>query len=395
MNVNRNPHSVKAALAAALARHGSPPVSADAGRIVAAMCECSDWGGLLDAWWSHAVTADDLHLSAGYLAARRSRQLEVLCNAGVGYPEALAALYEAHPTSASAPEDIDAAVIDVEGFLVRDGMFVQILERDGRWKVRDGLGHLGGDGGLVIDSAYGDTEPFSTRRKAAEAARASLERHVTELRERFFEKRSFFRFRGGQLFETPTGNMDTVEVISPEIARAFMSGSSEAGCYVLDGKAADALPAFAMFERDKNGRGFLDAEGMGLIVPMVFPDVFSTDERRRAERLLAAEHPLTYAVLAGGMLGRSNMSAVIMEWDDEHEPEDFPEYVIVEKLKAAGKSVVVMGVLTDELLKGQEVLDGHLFLMPAEDYRRHQPIDPGKHTRLQSRNMAIKIVKPR
>jgi hypothetical protein len=89
------------------------------------------------------------------------------------------------------------------------------------------------------------------------------------------------------------------------------------------------------------------------------------------------------------------MSAVIMEWDDEHEPEDFPEYVLVEKLKTAGKSVVVMGVLTDDVLKGQEVLDGHLFLMPAEDYRKHLPIDPGKHRKLQSRHMAIKIVKPR
>lgn len=395
MNEARNPHSVKAALAAALARHGSPLSAVDAGRIVATMCECADWGDLLDAWWSHAATADDLHLSAGYLAARRSRQLEVLNNAGVGYAEALSALYEAHPTSAYAAEDIDAAVIDLEGFLVRDGMFVQLLERDGRWKVRDGLGHLGGDGGLVIDSAYGDTELFSTRSEAAEAACAKLERHVKELRERFFEKRSFFRFRGGRLFETPTGSMDAVEVISPQIARAFMSGSSEMGCYVLDAKAADALPPFATFEREKDGRGFLDAEGMGLIVPMVFPEVFSTDERRRSEMLLAADHPLTHAVLAGGMLGRSNMAAVIMEWDDEHEPEDFPEYVIVEKLKSAGKSVVVMGVLTDELLKGQEVLDGHLFLMPAEDYRRHLPIDPGKHRRLQSRNMAIKIVKPR
>jgi hypothetical protein len=134
---------------------------------------------------------------------------------------------------------------------------------------------------------------------------------------------------------------------------------------------------------------------MGLIVPMVFPDVFSADERRRAERLLAADHPLTYAVLAGGMLDRSNMSAVVMEWDDDHEPEDFPEYMIVEKLKSSGKSVVVMGILTDDALKGREVIDGHLFVMPAEDYRRHLPIDPGKHRKLQSQNMAIKILRPR
>ncbi len=395
MNEARNPHSVKSALSAALVRQASPLADADVARLVAVMCGCSEWSALLDAWWSPAAPADDLHLSVGYLAARRNRQLEVLCGAGVGYGSSLSALYEAHPTSASAPEDIDATCVDLQGFLVRDGMFVQLLERDGRWKVRDGLGHLGGDGGLVIDAAFGDTELFRDRREAVDAACAILIRHVAELRERFFEKRSFFRFRGGRLFETPTGSMDTVEVISPQMARAFMSGSSDAGCYVLAPSAADALPPFALFEREKDGRGFLDAEGMGLIVPMVFPGDFSADERHRAERLLAADHPLTYAVLAGGMLDRSNMSAVIMEWDDDHEPDDFPEYVIVEKLKTAGKSVVVMGVLTDDVLRGQEVLDGHLFLMPAEDYRRHLPIDPGKHRRLQSKNMTIKILKPR
>jgi hypothetical protein len=321
--------------------------------------------------------------------------LEALCSAGIGYGEALAALYEAHPTSALAPEDIDAAVIDREGFLVRDGMFVQLLERDGRWRVRDGLGHLGDDGSLVIDAAYGDSDLFGDRREAAEAAGTILGRHVADLRERFFEKRSFFRFRSGRLFETPTGSMDTVEVVSPEIARAFMSGSSEAGCYVLAASAADALPVFAVFEREADRRGFLDAEGMGIIVPMVFPAAFSAEERHRAERVLAADHPLTYAVLAGGMLDRSNMSAVIMEWDDDHEPEDFPEYMIVEKLKSSGKSVLVMGILTDDVLNRREVADGHIFVMPAEDYRRHLPIDPGKHRKLQSGGMAVKIVRPR
>lgn len=395
MNEARNPHSMKSDLAAALARHAAPLADGDVARLVAAICGCSGWDGLLDAWWSHAAPDDDLLLSAGYLAARRSRQLEVLCSAGVGYAPALAALYEAHPTSAFSPEDIGAEAVDIQGFLVRDGMFVQLLERDGQWKVRDGLGRLGGDGGLVIDAAFGDTELFPDRRSAADAACAILARHVAELRERFFEKRSFFRFRRGRLFETPTGSMDTVEVISAQIARAFMSGGSEAGCYVLAPEAADTLPPFALFERERDRRGFLDAEGIGLIVPMVFPREFSADERRRSERLLAADHPLTYAVLAGGMLGRSNMSAVIMEWDDDHEHEDFPEYMIVEKLRSAGKSVMVMCVLTDDVLKGQEVLDGHLFLMPAEDYRRDLPVDPGRHRKLLSKNMAIKIVKPR
>jgi hypothetical protein len=386
---------VKSALSVALARHASTLADADVARLVALLCGCSGWSGLLDAWWSPSAPVDDLHLSAGYLAARRSRQLEVLCGSGIGQAPALSVLYEAHPTSAFAPDNIDAAAVDLEGFLVRDGMFVQLIERDGRWRVRDGLGHLGEGGSLVIDATYGDAGMFPVRWEAAEAACAILGRHVAELRERFFEKRSFFRFRSGRLFETPTGDMDTVEVVSEQIARAFMSGSSEAGCYVLAPSAADALPVFAVFEREADRRGFLDAEGMGLIVPMVFPDVFSADERRRAERLLAADHPLTYAVLAGGMLDRSNMSAVIMEWDDDHEPEDFPEYMIVEKLKSSGKSVVVMGILTDDALKGREVIDGHLFVMPAEDYRRHLPIDPGKHRKLQSENMAIKIVRPR
>jgi hypothetical protein len=351
---------------------------------------------LLDDWWSPGVAVDDLHLSEGYVAARRSRQLEMLSAAGVEHAAALAILYETHPTSNVAPETIETETIEMDGFVVRDGMFVRIEERGEAWLIQDGFGHIGPDGRLVVDAATGVSERFPSKRAAAEAACSLLKERVSELRERFFEKRSFFRFVPGKLFETPMGTMDMVEVISPDIARAFMSGSSDAGCYVLAEKAADALPAFAIFEREQTDRrGFLDAEGMGLIVPILFPKVFSAEERLRAERALAADHPLTYAVLAGGMLDRSNMSAVMMEWDDDHEPEDFPEYMVVEELKSTGKSVIVMGVLTDDVLNRRDVADGHLFQMPAEDFHRNLPIDPRKHKMLHSKNMAIKIVRPR
>jgi hypothetical protein len=388
----RNPHSVKVDLVDALARRGSPLEDGRIESVLAEVYGCRSWQDLLDRWWSGSLPADDLQLSVGYIAARRSRQMDLLTAEGVPYAVALESLYDVHPASAVAPEDVPFDMVATVRFLVRDGMCVQLLERAGGWIVRSGFGHLDGVGELVVDAVDLEDKACDTKEEAALAAQALLQQRVAHLKERFYEKRSFFRFVPGRLFETPFGAMDTAELISSGIVRAFTSGSTEYGCYVLSPEYAAQLPAFAIVERG-GGRVFMDADGMGLIMPFVFPKEFSEEERHRAGRVLADEYPLTYAVVAGGLLDRSNFGAVVMEWNDEVENSDIPEYMVVERV-SSGKRTLVMAVRTDDVLKGLEVVDGHLFLMSNKDFEKNCGIDPTKHELIKMERMAIKLLRP-
>lgn len=392
----RNPHHVRHLVMVALERHGMPCDEAGAGDLLASLLDAGDWSRLLDAWGTPAMPMDDLHMSAGAVAARRSRQLERLRAAGLVLADALEVIYQVHPTSSLPPLAVSEHEVDRAGFAIRDGFFARMIARGGSFVVDGGLGCRGADGRLVVHAVTMEADGGESRSSAAAAAVSMLRMQVEEARGRFLERRSYYRLPRDGLFETMSGSMDTVEVISPILVRAFMSDSSETGCYVLDRHAAEGLPAFAVYERHRDGRVFLDADGMGLILPMIRSELFTEEERRRAARRLADERPLTYAVLAGGIVDRANFPALLMEWDDEAEPDDLPEFVTVQRMEAAdgGRSVIVMAVRTDDLLQRRDVAEGHLFKMSSAEFARDVPIDPKRHLKIEAPGVAIALVRP-
>ena len=397
MRETRNPHNMRRLLAEAMSRHGHAVTVEQAGSHLASLMFQPGWDRLLDVWATEAVVSDDRHLASGAVLARRSRQLDYLRGLGLRLSDAIDVVYSIRPTSTSSMTEVDPGLLAKDGHAVRDGFFVRLRPRESRWRVEEGFGHLGADGGLVVQCLTGAADLGSGPEVAAAVAARMLEERAEEVRQRFLECRSYFRFSVGSLFETVSGSMDGFEVISPDIGRAYLSGSDETGCYVLSRSAAASLPAFAAGETTVDGRCYLDADGMGLIVPMIFPALFTERERDRAGKALERDHPLTFAVLSGGLLGKANFNAVMMEWDDEHEDEDLPEFMIVRPLDALkdGREVVVLGVRTDDVLARREFAEGHVFAMSVGDFVAERPIDPALHRKIQSPTMSVTLVWPR
>ena len=397
MRETRNPHSMRRLLAEAMSQRGCPVSDEQAGHHLSSLMFQPCWDRLLEVWATEAMVFDDRRLASGAVLARRSRQLDYLRGSGMGLSDAIDIVYSIRPTSTSSMTEVDPDLLAEDGHAVRDGFFVRLRPRDSGWRVEEGLGHLGADGGLVVQCLTGAADFGPVSGEAATIAAGMLEKRAEEVRQSFLERRSYFRFPVGSLFEAVSGSMDAFEVISPDIGRAYLSGSDESGCYVLNRSAAASLPAFALGERDVEGRCYLDADGMGLIVPMIFPGLFTERERDQAGATLEQGHPLTFAVLSGGLLGKANFNAVMMEWDDEHEDGELPEFMTVrpmDALKERGE-VVVLGVRTDDVLARREFAEGHVFVMPVGDFIADRPIDPALHRRLQSPTTTVTLIWPR
>ncbi|NTF17055.1 hypothetical protein G6L37_01255 [Agrobacterium rubi] len=394
MPATRNPHHIRCLLLEKLAGVGCDVDVGQAEVILSAAFGLEAWQRLLDIWSSEAMPLDDRHLSFGAVMARRSRQLSALRNVGVGLADALDVVYSVHPTSDLPPGIIDPTLIDQSGWDVRDGFYARLLERDGLWRAEVGMGFIRSDERLLVESLIADSDWVGDRQHAVASACDMLRGLVEGARERFLEHRFYFRLAPHDLLETVAGRMDGVEVVSPGIIRAFVSGSSEMGCYVLDRATADQLPPFAIFERHEDGRAFLDADGVGMILPLVFPLHFTEAERKSSELRLAEEHPLTYAVLSGGLVDKSNFPALLMEWDDEYEMEDLPEFMLVRALDSTEDEVLVLCVRTDDVLARSAVAQGHMFAMPQAEFDADMPIDPSRHRRLGSPSVGIALVRP-
>lgn len=360
--------------------------------IVCELLGCRGWNELLARWWLPGAIPADEELSRGIVAARRYGQIMVFFRAGLSHAQAVEAVHGLRPTSAvgvSLPEEFP-----VEGFCVRDGYYVRITRDDNHY-VEYGLGRRAG-GVLQVQVSLSRHRIEGEWRDAVAKAWDVLASSEEELRLSFIESRGFFRCYGGLPIQTSFGSMDLIEVISEGIVRASVSGGDDPGCYILSDKATRKMPGFSIFESHPKGYNVMAADGMGLMVPMVFRRDFTSSEISSAEEEISEDFPVTYRILKGEIATTvANYHAASFEWDEDHDPNNLPEFIMIEKLRVtdAGRNIVVMAVKTEDYLKKLSAPDGYLFVIPAAEVDENLIIDPARHRLLRADGLQIKVVR--
>lgn len=378
----RDPNFLCRHLLEATARRGLDIAPSMARSAVAALLGWSEWARLIREWGTSAGPLHDSQLGNGQVLARRSRQIEVLRGLGLTHGESLVVLYELQPTA-----EFDMTAVTPEEVLrsshaVRDGHCVQLKERAGGWAVVVGLGRLQADGELFVQSVRSTVVVGDLREEAARVASAILTGMARDVRDAFVGQRAYYAFPAGSLIETEFGAMDAFELISEELGRAFMSGSVEKGCYLIGSRAARKLPFFATFGRDLSGSLALDAEGLGLIIPLLFKAEFTDAEIEESSRVLLADYPLTHSVLSGLALTPQNFADVVREWDEAYDLGEMPDFIVVQKIKELDGEVVVAAIRATDMLARRPIMNTYLFSMPAEEFERGEVLDPYRHRRV-------------